>query len=308
MLVGQSPQAMKVKKLIREVAKTEENALILGEIGTGKKLAAKEIHVRSRQKNRPFIVLSCTSIGDTVTDGDLFGQKVEGPIGVERKIGLLEQAKKGILYMENIQDLKPEYQEKFFNILKERKFQSAEQKGFTEITFRTIAATTDKNIAKSEQVRKDLLALFDGFTIAIPPLRDRKQDIPFIFTHFLEEYCAENQKEVPPIPADLFESLMEYDWRGNVRELRNAVRNLVLMSPEGTLSAEYLPFETKKHPYENLVDKELYDAISDVEKYLIKRALQRFAGNQTKAAKALNISEAALRYKMKGYGLSKHMY
>lgn len=308
MFVGQSPETMKIKKLIREVAKTEDNALIIGEIGTGKKLAAKEIHVRSHQKNKPFIVLNCTSLGDTVTDGDLLGSKVEGPSGVERKIGLLEQAKKGFLYMDNIQDLKPDYQEKLFNILKEKKFQSPDQKGFTEVTFRVIAASTDKTIGKNGHFRKDLLSLFDAFTIPIPPLRDRKQDIPFLFTHFLEEHCTENQRDVPPIPADLFESLMEYDWRGNVRELRNAVRNLVLMSPEGTLSAEYLPFETKKHPYENLVGKELYDAISDVEKYLIKSALQRFAGNQTKAAHALNISEAALRYKMKGYGLSKHMY
>jgi len=308
MFVGQSPQAMKIKKFIREVAKTDENALVIGEIGTGKKLIAQEIHLRSREKNKPFIVLNCTSIGDTMTDSDLFGQKTEGTAGVERKIGILEQARKGFLYMENIQDLKPEYQERFYNILKDRRFASADQKGFVEVTFRAIAATTDSEIAKNDKFRRDLLSLFDGFTMLITPLRDRKQDVPFLFTHFLEQYCAENQKEVPPIPADLFESLMEYDWRGNVREMKNAVRNLVLMSPEGTLSAEYLPFETKRHPYENLVDKELYDAISDVEKYLIKRALQRFAGNQTKAAKALNISEAALRYKMKGYGLSKHMY
>jgi len=308
MFVGQSPQATKVKKFIREVAKTEENALIIGEIGSGKKLAAQEIHVRCKEKNRPFIVLNCTSVGDTITEADLYGQKVEGPGGVERKIGLLEQAKKGFLYLENIQDLKPEWQEKIFNILKERKFPSVDQKGFVEVTFRSVAASTDKDIAKSDRFRKDLLSLFDGFTIVIPPLRERKQDIPFLFAHFLEKFCSENQKDVAPIPADLFESLMEYDWRGNVRELKNAVRNLVLMSPEGTLSVEYLPFETKKHPYENLVERELYDAISDVERFLIKRALQRFAGNQTKAAKALNISEAALRYKMKGYGLSKHMY
>jgi len=150
--------------------------------------------------------------------------------------------------------------------------------------------------------------VFDRFAIFIQPLRERKQDIPLLFHHFLEMYCAQYQREIPPIPPNMFESLMEYDWRGNVRELRYAVRNLLLMSPEGALLPDYLPFETKKHPYEHLVGRELYDAIADVEKYLIKRALQRFTGVQTKAAKALNLSEAALRYKMKGYGLSKRIF
>ncbi len=305
MFVGQSPQAMKIKKLIREVAKTEKNCFILGEIGTGKKLAAKEIHERSRQKNWPFIVLNCTSIGDTTTDADLFGEAREETFGIEPKIGRFEQARKGILYLENIQDLKPLYQELFLNILKDGHFPTADQKGFKDVAFRTIASSFDINIVKSERIRKDLLAQFNGFTIEIPPLRAHKEDIPLLFSHFLETYCIENQKEIPPIPADMFESIMDYDWSGNVRELRNTVRNLVCMSPEGSLSMEYLPFESKKHPYENLVGKELYDAIADVEKFLIKRALQRFAGNQTKAAKSLNVSEAALRYKMKGYGLSK---
>ncbi len=95
MVIGQSPQAMKIKKMIREIAKTDDNALIIGEEGSGKQFVAKEIHNRSRNKNRPFIVLNCTAVGDTITEADLFGEKVEGPMGVERKVGLLEQAKKG---------------------------------------------------------------------------------------------------------------------------------------------------------------------------------------------------------------------
>ncbi len=308
MFVGQSLQAMKVKKFIRDVAKTEGNALILGEIGTGKKLAAQEIHIRSRQKNRPFIVVNCTAVGDTITDADLFGGKIEGPRGVERKVGLFEQANKGILYLENVQDLKPAYQEKILTILKDRKFPRTDEKGSDKVSFRTFAATTDMAIAKNEKILKDFLTVFERFTIFIQPLRERKQDIPLLFHHFLELYCAQYQREIPPISPDMFESLMEYDWSGNVRELRYAVRNILLMSPEGTLSPDYFSFETKKHPYEHLVGRELYDAIADVERYLIKRALQRFTGNQTKASKALNVSEATLRYKMKGYGLSRRNF
>ena len=308
MFVGQSPQTMRIKKLIREVAKTNDNALLIGDIGSGKKHAAKEIHKRSRQKNRPFVVLNCTAIGDTINDGDIFGETIQSSLGVERKIGILEQAKKGFLYLDNLQDLSPEFQQKFFNILRERRFQKPGERKVTDVTFRTFAGTCSANLGKNDSFRKDLLALLSTFTIRIPKLNDRKQDIPFLFTHFLEQYCEEFSREIPAVPAELFESLMEYDWRGNVHELKNAIRNLVLMSPEGTLSVEYLPFEVKHHPFENLVGKELPDAISEVEGYLIKRALARFAGNQTKAAHALNVSEAALRYKMKKYGLTRKAF
>ncbi|MBN2030333.1 sigma-54-dependent Fis family transcriptional regulator [bacterium] len=308
MIIGQSPQAMKVKKMIREIAKTDDNALIIGEEGSGKQFIAKEIHNRSRHKNRPFIVLNCTAVGETITEADLFGEKIEGPMGVERKVGLLEQAKKGLLYLENVHELKTEYQLKFINVLKERKFQKLGEKAFIEANFRVIASTTEENISKMDTFRKDLLSMLNTFTMIIPSLKKRKQDIPIFFIHFLQEYCAEFGHEVPPVPAELFESLMEYEWPGNIHELQNAVRNLVLMSPEGTLSIEYLPFEVKRHPFEILDDHELPDAVGEIEKYLIKKSLRRFAGNQSKAARVLNISEAALRYKMKKYGLTRKAF
>jgi len=308
MFVGQSPHSMKVKKLIREVAKTNDNALLIGEVGSGKQHAAREMHNRSKQKNRPFVVLNCTAVGDTITEADILGQISEGHLGVERKIGILEQAHKGILYLENVQDLAVEFQQRLCNIFTEGRFQRIGEKRFIQVTLRVFAATTDPELSNSESFRKDLLSLLSSFVIPIPKLSERKQDIPILFTHFLEEYCNEFNRELPAVPAELFESMMEYHWRGDVQELKNAIRNLVLMSPEGTLSVEFLPFEFKHHPYENLVGKELPDAISEVEGYLIKRALSRFAGNQTKAAHALNVSEAALRYKMKKYGLTRKAF
>lgn len=308
MFVGQSPQSTKIKKLIREVAKTNDHALLVGEVGSGKQHTAFEIHKRSKQKNRPFVVLNCTAVGDTITEGDILGQISEGQLGVERKIGILEQAHKGILYLENVQDMPSEFQQKLFNIIKEGRFQKPGDRRFTEVTLRVFAASTDLEINKSKTFRQDFLVLLSSFVIPIPRLNERKQDIPFLFTYFIEEYCKEYNRELPAVPAELFESMMEYQWRGNVRELKNAIRNIVMMSPEGTLSVEYLPFEVKHHPYENLVGKELPDAISEVEGYLIKRALSRFAGNQTKAAHALNVSEAALRYKMKKYGLTRKAF
>jgi len=308
MLIGQSLQIMTAKRLIREIAKSTENALLIGDVGTGKKQIAQEIQQRSSQKNKPLITINCTAVGDTITESDLFGEKSEGPRGVERKIGLLEQAQKGILYMENVDELKAEYQQKFFNILKEKKYPKAGEKGFIDVDFRVIAATTDEEINKNEDFRSDLLELLNVYVIQIPKLNKRKQDIPHLFSHFLEVYSEEFEREIPPVPAELFESLIEYDWPGNIQELKNAVRNLLVMSPDGQLAMEFLPFEIRKHPFEFLEGKDLPGAVSEVERYLIRKTLRRFAGNQTKAAKALSVSEAALRYKMKKFGLTRKAF
>ena len=308
MLIGQSPQVQKIRKMIREIAKTNDPVLLIGEVGVGKSMVASEIHRKSKQKNKPFVTINCTGIQKDKSDGDLFGEQIDGPQGIERKIGLLEQANKGILYLENADELVPEYQQHFLNIIKDHKFFKPTENSFTDINIRIISATSDPDIAKNGNFRKDLLAELSTFTINIPPLREHKQDIPLLFSQFLERYCEEFEHDIPPVPADIFESLMEYEWTGNVSELRNAVRNLILMSPEGELSVEYLPFEVKKHPFETLLGRDLPDAISEVERYLIKKALRKFAGNQTKAAHALNVSEAALRYKMKKYGLTRKTF
>lgn len=308
MLIGQSPEIMKTKRVIRQIAKTNDNALIIGEFGSGRKFSAHEIHKRSKQKNRPFVVVNCTAVGDTVSDGDLFGAFHEGEKGVERTVGIFEQAKKGILYLENVDELRPEYQQRFMNIFKEGKFKKLGEDKYIEADFRIFASATSEKNLTADKFRPDLLNFIDKFKLYIPALRNRKQDIPGLFATFLQEYCDELNNELPPVPSEIFESLMEYEWRGNIYELKNTVRNLVLMSPDGQLSVEYLPFEIKKHPFEFLGESDLPDAVGEVEKYLIKKSLRRFAGNQSKAAKILNVSEAALRYKMKKYGLSRKSF
>ncbi len=308
MLIGQSPDITKIKRIIRESANSNENVLVFGEIGVGRRYVAKEIHEKSNLKNRPFVTINCTAIGDTITDQDLFGATTESNRGIERKIGLFEQAKKGAIYLENLEDLTPEYQQKFVSIIKGKKFRKSDDDTLIDAHFRIYAASSDEKLLSKDTIRRDLLTLLGKFTITIPPLRKRKQDIPLLFAHFLEQYCAEFEREIPTISAELFESLIDYEWHGNILELKNAVRNLVLMSPEGKLSIEYLPFEIKKHPFEFLADHDLPEAVSELEKWFIKKSLRRFAGNQTKAARVLNVSEAALRYKMKKYGLTRKTF
>lgn len=308
MLIGQSPEIVKVKRIIREIAKTDSNVLILGEVGTGKKLAAQETHKRSKQKNRALVVVDCSALGNTVTEIDLLGQVYEGERGIERKIGLLEQANRGILYLENFGELSAEYQHKLYNIFKQGRFQKPGEEEFTSVYLRIFAGSTDVQLAQKDTIRRDLLSLVSDFTITIPPLRERKQDIPLLFSHFIETMYEETGRDLPAVNAELFDSLMEYDWLGNVQEFIKALKNVVRMSPEGELAVDYLPFEMKRHPFEFLKDRELPEAVGEVERYLIRKALRRFAGNQSKAANSLNVSEAALRYKMKKYGFNRKAF
>jgi len=217
----------------------------------------------------------------------------------------LEEANGGTLLLESIEDLSSEYQQRFLVVLQEKKLPKKGEELPVEVNFRTIA-TAEKNLEEKVsrgEFRRDLFALLSDVRFEIPPLRQRLQDVPYLFEYFLTRYCEESNRPLPVVPSDLFESLMDYDWKGNVRELRQCVRNVALMSPPGQLSLDYLPFQLKKHPLEYFIGKTLEDATTDVEIYLIKKALAQFRGNQTQAAKSLNVSEATLRYKMKKYGL-----
>lgn len=305
MLLGQSPEILTARRIIREAGKSDVNVLIIGEVGTGRKHTALEIRHRSTRVRKPFVVLNCPAVGDTITDDEIFGKRVEGPKGFERKLGIIEKANRGILFLENVEDLDPEYQKRFFNIFKEGKFKRPSEDEYVKIDIRLIASATDEKKLKKETFRQDFLALLSQLKIYLPPLRNRRQDIPILFNHFMNEHFKDSQEEMPAVPTLLFESIMEYEWPGNVTELKNAIENLILLSPEDKLSIEYLPFEVRRHPFEFLDGMDLPSSVGEVEKYMIRKSLRRYAGNQTKSARALKISEAALRYKMKKYGFSK---
>ena len=305
MLVGHSTAMKVAQKIIHEVSKTGQPLLILGPPGSGKHLAARLVHEKSEGKSRPFIRLNGAALAQSLDHSDLFGASQEEGGQIVRRLGLLEQAAGGTLYLENLHEMPPTYQTFFLNLLSMG--QARPPRGDTPFAddFRIIASAPDEEALSASGFRRDLLNLLKVFTLRLPPLSKRREDIPHLFTYFLETFCQEVGIEPPAIPQEIFDSIMAYAWQGNVAELKTAVKNLILLSPEGRLYAEYLPFEVRQHPFAVLEDKELPAALSEVERYLIHKALQRFAGNQTRAAHHLNISEAALRYKMRKYGLSK---
>ncbi len=305
--IGNSPEARRVNKAIRKFSKVDKHVFIVGETGTGKEFVARQIHALSSRKNRPFVVLNCSALGNTIDEKELFGEEAEEAGTIQRTIGLLEKANHGTLYLDHVGDAPKDYQFELLQVLKEKRFRRIGGSENIPLDVRIIASN-DREMepdVESGEFRKDLYYLLKSLSIVVPSLRERKQDIPELLIYFLKQYCSENNLEIPAVPAEIFESIIEYDWKGNIRELKNCVENLVMMSPNGELSTEFLPFEIKRHPLDFLEVKNLKGVISEVETYMIRKALTKFAGNQVKAAKLLGIPEATLRFKMKKYAIPK---
>jgi len=305
--IGNSPEAKRINRAIKKFAKVDSSVLVVGEIGVGKEYIAEKIHLLSSRKHRPFVSVNCSALGYTINKRELFGEETETNGTIQRTIGLLEKANHGVLFLDYIDETPPEHQFDFLQVIRENKFRRIGGKENIPLDVRIISACNgdmEHNI-ESKKFRKDLYFLLKTLSISVPTLKDRKQDIPELFIYFLKNYCRENQFDIPAVPAEIFESILEYDWNGNIRELKDCVENLVMMSPEGELSTEFLPFETKRHPLDFLEVGNLKGAISDVETYLIQKALAKFAGNQVKAARLLGVPEATLRFKMKKYAIPR---
>lgn len=306
---GSSPEAKRIKRAIKKAARAENNILILGDTGTGKEYSARRIHALSSRKNRSFIKINCSALGHTIDKSDLFGEEVEKTDAVQRTIGLIEKANRGVLFLDNISETPSEFQSVLLQLIREQEFRRIGGKENIELDVRIIAASesTIQQQIESGKFLKELYFQLKNLLIVLPTLKERKQDIPELFIYFLKEYCQEHDLEIPAVPAEIFESILDYDWKGNIRELKNCVENLVMMSPNGELSTDYLPFEIKRHPLDFLEVKNLKGVIKEVETYLIKKALIKFAGNQVKAARQLGIPEATLRFKMKKYSIPKDL-
>ncbi len=283
--IGKSPQAVRIRKTISTFARNKDNILISGESGSGRSLVVQKIHDAGFLRDFPLLTVFCASIGDTVDPGVLFSQSPQK--------GSLYGLKKGTVFFSNINDTAAEFQIKILNFIRA---------GTVRIL--SSAEPALDQWVRENRFRADLFQHISQFRLDLPPLRERKQDIPFLFNYFLEKFCAEFNKSVPPVDYIISEAIRDYEWPGNVGELYNCVRNLAMLSPEGQLSPDYLPFRVHTNPLETLAHLDLASAVGEVEKYLIRRALARHDGNQSRAAGVLKISEAALRYKMKKYGFS----
>ncbi|GAB4439136.1 MAG: sigma-54 dependent transcriptional regulator [bacterium] len=310
-VIGNSEKMQKVIDLIKAVAPTDSLVLIEGESGTGKELVARAIHENSKRKEFPFIVLNCGALSEGVLESELFGHERGSFSGAftQRK-GKFELAHKGTLFIDEIGELSLSAQTRLLRVLQEKEFERVGGNISIKVDVRIIAAT-NKNLTKEVKegrFREDLFFRLNVFKIIIPPLRERKEDIPALSKYFLEKYSKTLNKTINDFSQEAMKILKVYNWPGNIRELQNVIERAVVLCNNTTLTPRELPDDMVQsgeisniaNIYEN---ETLDDAIERIEKSLILKALKKADFSQTRTAEILGIKRTTLRYKLEKYGL-----
>lgn len=301
-IIGRSPQMRQVFKLIGSVANTRTNVLIQGESGTGKELVAKAIHYNSPYRKEPFIVINCSAISDTLLESELFGH-VKGAFtdAFYETRGKFEIAGKGTLFLDEIGDVSPNLQSKLLRVIETRDFMKVGGERVLNTEARIIAATNQDLEALIEQgkFREDLYYRLKVVEIDLPPLRERKEDIPELVAYLLEKINRELRKNVRKVPPKVMRRLQNFPWKGNVRELENALTRAVILAKGDVILEENLPLETAE---KLILPKELMP-LKQVEKKYIEFVLKSTKGNKSQACRVLEITRPTLDKKIREYGL-----
>src|SRR5882757_9141995 len=237
-IVGSSPALQHTLRQARIVAPTDSTVVIYGETGTGKELFAGLIHELSRRGGGPFIRLNCAAIPEGLLESELFGhEKGAFTSAVAQRVGRFEAANHGTLFLDEIGDIPPSLQPKLLRVLQEREFERLGSGRTVRVDVRVIAATNKdlSELVANQTFRIDLFYRLNVFPITLPPLRDRREDIPSLVGHFVREAAASMQRPIPTIPCEAMQTLMDHDWPGNVRELQNVIERAVILSEDGTL-------------------------------------------------------------------------
>ena len=301
-IIGHSPPMREVFKMIGSVANTRTNVLIEGESGTGKELVAKAIHYNSPYRDEPFIVINCSAISDTLLESELFGH-VKGAFtdAVCETKGKFEIAGKGTLFLDEVGDISTNLQSKLLRVIETRDFMKVGGEKVLKTEARIIAATNKqlKSLVEEELFREDLYYRLKVVEITLPPLAERKEDIPELVAYLLEKINRELRKNVRKVPHHVMKFLVNRPWRGNVRELENALTRAVILAKGDIILEENLPLEGGK---KKLFEEELVP-IKEVEKKYIQHILKSTKGNKTQACRILKISRPTLDKKIKEYSL-----
>lgn len=302
-IIGKSPDLQRVFELIKMAAPSNSNILITGESGTGKELVARAIHHNSKRKDKPFIPINCGTMDPLLLESQLFGHKKGAFTGaVSDKKGLLEVADGGSLFMDEIGSIPMDTQAKILRVIQEKEFLPLGDVNFKKVDVRLISATNvDLNkLIEEGKFRQDLYYRLNVIHIHLPPLKDRKEDIPLLVDYFLKKFGKENEKEDLKIKPETLKILMDYDWPGNVRELENAIERAVVLCPEKEISPDYLPKEILRptRPIKTYTFSDpnfsYKNALEEYQRKLIKEALEKSEWVQRKAANLLKIKPSTL--------------
>lgn len=302
-MIGQSKPMQEVFDLIRDVAPMDSTVLITGETGSGKGLAAKAIHTNSSRSEGPFVLVNCGAIPENLMESELFGhQKGAFTDAKETKKGRLELAHDGTLFLDEIGEISMRMQIDLLRVLEDRVFYRVGGTQPIEADFRVIAAT-NRNLEKAiknEIFREDLYYRLNVIAFQMPPLRERKEDIPLLAEHFLRRFSQETNKPVDKISREAIDEMMLYEWPGNVRELENAIERAVVVGKEREICPEDLPFRRSDDP--NFISR---NALKDIENAHIKKILDDNQWNIAKSSKILGIDRTTLYSKIKRYNIKK---
>jgi Nif-specific regulatory protein len=305
-IIGNSARMQELFRMTEQVARSDATVLLRGESGTGKELVTAAIHHLSGRAARPFVRVNCAVLPDTLIESELFGHERGAFTGaMERKKGRFELAGDGTIFLDEIAELTPATQAKFLRVLQEREFERVGGSQTLKCSARILAATNrDLEAAVAAGgFREDLYYRLNVVSIHLPPLRDRKSDIPILSEYFLERSAGANKKPVRRFSPGALELLMAYPWPGNVRELENAMERAVLVCTGPTLYPYHLPPNIQASGRPKGHAPSLRAAVAQLEKELLSEALANADGNQSRAARLLGISERMVRYKTRKYRL-----
>ena len=302
-LVGQSPAMKRVYELVEMVAPTDATVLITGESGTGKELVARAIHATSPRRYMPLVVIHCGALTETLLESELFGHERGAFTGAQaRKKGKFEVADGGTIFLDEIGDISLKTQTDLLRVLQEKEIVRVGGTQPIAVDFRCIAATNRDLTAMVREgtFRPDLYYRLNVFTIHLPPLRERREDVPLLAAHFLEKHAAAMNKPAPRISAPAMDLLLSYAWPGNVRELENAIERALVIGRGAEVQPADFPFQL--HPTEPAGGRTL----EDIERAHIERVLEETGWNFSRTARILDIDRTTLYHKLRRYGLKRN--
>jgi len=307
-IIGNSKPMHQVFEQLRLISPTKANILIYGETGTGKELIAHAIHSNGPRKDKPFIPINCAAISSSLLESELFGHERGAFTGaIKLRQGAFELANEGTLLLDEVSEMNTETQAKFLRVIEEQQFMRLGGTSPIKVDVRVISSTNRdlEREVKQGKFREDLYYRLKVITISLPPIRDRREDIPLLVNAFIYQSSKENGKKVSGISKDALESLVNYNWPGNVRELKNCVEGMVVMSRAEILDISDIPQNVRGKGIEN--NKNVNQpvlSIRELEQEAIGNALQKTNGNRQKASEILGISLRTLQRKIKEYGLA----
>jgi two-component system response regulator PilR (NtrC family) len=313
-IIGKSPKMQRVYDLVEKVSQTKANVLITGESGTGKELVAKAIHYNSNRKDNSFVTLNCGAIPENLLESELFGHMKGSFTGaIANKRGLLEMAEGGTLFMDEIGELPLALQVKLLRVIQEREFKRVGGVDDIKVNVRIISASNQdlqQKVAHGS-FREDLFYRLNVIQIKLPPLRERKEDVTLLMSHFVKKYSTETGKKIEGVSPEAMVLLLSYDFPGNVRELENIIERSITLETAATITERHI----RSYLNERLISKgtppsleipeegmDLNKVVEDLEKAFILKALEQTGGIKKKAAEILGMNFRAMRYKLAKYG------